>query len=63
MADPYMVLADFESYSVTQEKVQNTYRDKDSWYSKAVVNVANSGYFSSDRSIREYNSKIWHLKP
>jgi starch phosphorylase len=62
MADPYMVLADFEAYSQTQERVQKVYRDKDSWYQKAIVNAANSGFFSSDRSIREYNSKIWHLR-
>ena len=62
MADPYMVLADFEAYSKAQEKVQEVYRDKDSWYRKAVINVANSGYFSSDRSVREYNSRIWHLR-
>jgi len=60
--DPYMVLADFESYAQTQSKVESTYLNKDLWYKKAVINTANAGYFSSDRSIREYNSKIWHLK-
>jgi starch phosphorylase len=61
MADPYMVLADFEPYCLAHEKAQKVYRDKNSWYRKAVINVAKSGYFSSDRSITDYNNKIWHL--
>lgn len=61
MADPYMVLADFKSYIQAQEKVDKVYRDKDSWFKKAIINTANAGYFSSDRSIREYNSNIWNL--
>ena len=62
IADPYMVLADFEAYSQTHEQLEKVYRNKDIWYQKAIINVANSGYFSSDRSIREYNANIWHLK-
>jgi starch phosphorylase len=60
-ADPYMVLADFKSYARTQEKIGRTYKDKDAWFKKAVINTANAGYFSSDRSIREYNSAVWNL--
>lgn len=61
-ADQYMVLADFESYANAQKIAESVYKNKDEWYKKAIINVANSGYFSSDRSISEYNSKIWHLK-
>jgi len=56
-----MVLADFKSYARTQEKIGRTYKDKDAWFKKAVINTANAGYFSSDRSIREYNSAVWNL--
>lgn len=61
LADPYMVLADLKSYAQTQAKISTDYKDKDLWFNKAVINTANAGYFSSDRSIREYNSAIWKL--
>ena len=63
-ADPYYILADFPSYIETYEKVYRLYVDhKDEWIKKAVVNTAKSGYFSSDRTIEQYNEKIWNLKP
>ena len=63
-ADPYYILADFPSYIETYEKVYHLYVDhKDEWIKKAVVNTAKSGYFSSDRTIEQYNEKIWNLKP
>ncbi len=61
IADPYMVLADYEAYSQAQEQVDNVYRDREMWTKMTVINIANAGYFSSDRSIREYNEKIWKL--
>ncbi len=61
--DVYMVLRDFEEYCNMQEKLSKLYQDRDSWVSKAVMNTACSGYFSSDRTIKEYNDNIWHLKP
>ncbi|HBN85624.1 MAG TPA: glycogen phosphorylase, partial [Clostridiales bacterium] len=61
MADPYMVLADMKSYSQTQEKIGKDFQNKDLWFEKTIINTANAGYFSSDRSIREYNSGIWKL--
>lgn len=61
--DVYMVLRDFEEYCNMQEKLSKLYQDRESWVSKAVMNTACSGYFSSDRTINEYNDKIWHLKP
>ena len=63
MADSYFVLKDFGSYSMAQRRVDADYRDFDKWQKMAVVNTAMSGVFSSDRTIREYNDKIWHLTP
>jgi len=60
--DPYMVIRDFESYAKTHDKMWKDYMKKDVWNKKAIINVARSGHFSSDRTIREYNSKIWKLK-
>lgn len=59
--DSFFVLKDFGSYSMAQRRVDRDYRDKDAWLRKAVVNTAMSGYFSSDRTIAEYNNTIWHL--
>ena len=63
MADPYFVLKDLPQYVITQKKISSDYTDKDKWLHKAIMNTACSGVFSSDRTIREYNDKIWHLKP
>ena len=63
MADPYFVLKDLPQYMAAQKKIDGDYTDKDLWLCKAVLNTACSGGFSSDRTIREYNDKIWHLKP
>ena len=63
VADPYMCLADYESYRKTQAKVNELYRsDKLSWNRKSLMNIAAAGYFSADRSIRDYAKHIWNLK-
>jgi len=62
-ADPYFVLKDFGSYSMAQLRVDEDYRNPDKWWRMAVTNTATSGIFSSDRTIAEYNEKIWHLTP
>ncbi len=59
--DPFFVLKDFGSYSMAQRRVDRDYRDREKWLRMAVTNIACSGVFSSDRTIREYNEKIWHL--
>ena len=59
--DYYFVLKDFGSYSMAQRRVNNDYRDTDKWFRMAVTNTAQSGYFSTDRTIAEYNDRIWHL--
>ena len=63
MADNYFVLKDFGSYSMAQRRLNADYANKDKWLKMAVINTAMSGVFSSDRTISEYNDKIWHLTP
>lgn len=64
VADPYMCMADYESYAVTQQKVKNLYAtDKVAWSKISLNNIANAGIFSADRSIKEYTENIWKLKP
>lgn len=64
VADPYMCLADYESYLNTQNALSALYRDqKSEWNKKSLNNIAAAGYFAADRSIREYATRIWNLKP
>ena len=60
--DEYYILKDFEGYRETQKKVDLAYRDKYGWAKKAWLNIANSGKFSSDRTIKEYADEIWGIK-
>jgi starch phosphorylase len=59
--DEYFILKDFESYLEASAKADALYADQSKWAKMCLVNVAESGYFSSDRTIREYNRDIWHL--
>ncbi len=59
--DRFMLLADFDSYLDAQERVDAAYRDREGWTRSSILNVARCGYFSSDRSVREYAEKIWRL--
>ncbi|HOF56820.1 MAG TPA: glycogen/starch/alpha-glucan phosphorylase [Syntrophorhabdaceae bacterium] len=61
--DKYFVLADYASYIECQERVDKAYRNKDQWIKMSILNVARSGKFSSDRSIREYAENIWSILP
>lgn len=61
--DEYMLLADYQSYSDCQEKVSQAYKDKEHWTTMSILNVARSGKFSSDRTIKEYCDDIWKVKP
>jgi starch phosphorylase len=60
--DPYMVLADYQSYAGCQQLVDAAYRDVDRWTRMSILNTARSGKFSSDRSIKEYCGEIWRAK-
>jgi starch phosphorylase len=61
--DPFMLLADYRDYVDCQAKVSQAYRRPDSWTRMSILNVARTGYFSSDRSIREYCEHIWNIAP
>ena len=61
MAEPYLVLKDFPDYARVQERIGRLYGTRQ-WWRSAVINVAQSGFFASDRTITEYNDRIWHLK-
>ncbi len=61
--DYFLLLADYASYVACQETVSAAYRDRPLWLRRAILNVANMGKFSSDRTIREYAEVIWHTEP
>jgi len=61
--DPWMVAADFASYLDAQGQAAALYRDRDRWVTSSILNTANSGRFSTDRTISEYNSDIWKMTP
>ena len=60
--DNYYILKDFDSYVQAQEKVAELYQNKAKWQRMCLMNIANSGKFTSDRTIEEYAKEIWHLK-
>ena len=61
--DPYMLLADYQSYVNCQELVSQAYKDGDNWTRMSMLNMARMGKFSSDRAIREYCAEIWNATP
>jgi starch phosphorylase len=61
-ADTYFILKDFKSYAEAQKRVEEAYRDEAGWAKSAILNVACSGKFTSDRTIQQYVDEIWHLK-
>lgn len=61
--DEYFVLKDFKAYCEAQKEIAKRYGNKSDWLRASVVNIAQSGYFSSDRTIEQYANDIWHLKP
>ncbi|MGE9552487.1 glycogen phosphorylase [Erwinia amylovora] len=63
LGDHYQLLADYRSYVDTQDRVDQLYRHPEEWTRRALLNIANMGYFSSDRTIQEYADEIWGIKP
>lgn len=61
--DEYFLLADFRAYVKAQEEVERRYLDKDYWAKMCLVNIAQSGFFSSDRTIQQYADEIWNIQP
>uniref|UniRef100_UPI000558B3A3 glycogen/starch/alpha-glucan phosphorylase n=1 Tax=Clostridium sp. Ade.TY TaxID=1391647 RepID=UPI000558B3A3 len=61
--DGYFLLADFESFKDTEDKVFDAYKDEKKWAKMAFKNTCNAGMFSSDRTILEYSKDIWNIKP
>jgi starch phosphorylase len=61
--EPFLVLADYAAYVKAQDQVDALYALEDRWSHKAVINCLNMGYFSSDRSVREYAERIWAVRP
>ena len=60
--DWFMTFPDFEDYCKTKEKAYADYEDKEAWAKKMLVNISKAGFFSSDRTIKQYNDEIWHLE-
>ena len=60
--DPWLTLADFRSYIDAQDRVARAYVDQENWTTMSILNTASSGYFSTDRTMLEYNADIWKLK-
>lgn len=61
--DSYFVLRDFKAYAQAQAKANKLYQDRSSWLEKSIINTAKSGFFSTDRTMMEYNKDIWHVEP
>ena len=60
--DYFMTLLDLEDYIATKEQMLADYENRDAWLDKVIVNIAKAGFFSSDRTIAQYNQDIWHLE-
>jgi len=60
--DSYFILKDFAAYVEAQEKMEKLYLDRRNFARTQIINIANSGFFTSDRTIEQYVQDIWHLK-
>ncbi len=62
-SDTFKVLADFDTYCAAQDRLDKAFSDRERWGRMSLMNTAGAGFFSSDRSIKEYANRIWHIKP
>ena len=62
-SDNYFILKDFDSYVKAQEEINNLYKDQKKWLHMSIINTAKSGFFTTDRTMRQYNDDIWHTTP
>jgi starch phosphorylase len=61
--DEYLLCADYQAYIECQEQASEAYRNKENWTRMSILNTARTGYFSSDRAIRQYAEEIWYAQP
>ncbi len=61
--DHFMLLADYADYAAMRDRAGEVFRDRTAWHRKVVNNIASMGPFSSDRSVRDYAERIWHIRP
>ena len=62
-SDNYFILKDFDSYVKAQEQINELYKDQQKWLHMSIVNTAKSGFFTTDRTMKQYNQDIWHVEP
>jgi len=62
-SDNYFILKDFDSYVKAQEEINELYKDQAKWLHMSIVNTAKSGFFTTDRTMKQYNEDIWHVEP
>ena len=62
-SDPWMTAADFRSFVDAQDAAAEAYHDVERWTRMSILNTASSGFFSTDRTMRDYNEEIWRLEP
>jgi starch phosphorylase len=62
-SDNYFILKDFDSYIKAQEKINELYKDQEKWLRMSIINTAKSGFFTTDRTMKQYNDDIWKLEP
>ena len=63
VADPYMCLADYDSYRLSHEQMYRDYLNREDWTRRSLINIAKGGFFAADRAVKEYADNIWNISP